>query len=212
MVRASGAAHRKAATTRDRLNALRKRAAAVVEDAEQTLSEQGRAAGHVTKPLTETAGTTARGFAKHTKRSRRRLAKNAKRTRKELLRETRHATREARQAARALRRIGQQAASNVATELHTRAGEAQTEVAKAARRTRHKTPRVRYRYWPWLVAAAIAAAAGIGYMMRHRSTPAATLHDESAPDSVKTGSDEADGDTSQPPPTVTVQADASRSE
>lgn len=193
MVRASKPANQKAAATHERLHALRNRAATLGQEVEQLLSEQGVSPEQLPMALTENAGAAAQEFAKHSRRARRRLAKNAKRTRKELLREATLATREARQVARELRHIGKAAASNVGAELQTRAAEAQREVSKAAKRTRRKTRRVSHRYWPWLLVAGIAIAAGVAYRVHHRQTPAATLHDEPDTGTVTTSADEADG-------------------
>ncbi|WP_034271475.1 hypothetical protein [Haloechinothrix halophila] len=192
MVRANNAANRKAAATHERLNALRKRVVTVGHEVEQLLNEQGVSPEQLPTTLTVNAGAAAQEVAKHSRRARRRLVKNAKRTRKELLREATLATREARQVARELRHIGKAAASNVGAEFQTRAAEAQREVSKAAKRTRRKTRRVNHTYWPWLLGAGIAIAAGVAYLVRRRPTSAATLHDESDTGSATTGGDEAD--------------------
>lgn len=190
MVRASETFNSTAKDTRERLYTLRRRAAAVGQDAEQMLSEHGLSPEQLTEILTENAEAATQEFAKRTRRARKRLAKNAKRTRKELLREAKQATREARQVAHELRRIGKEAASNVVAELEIRAAEAQREVGKAAKRTPWRTQRVSHRYWPWLLGAGIAVAVGIVYVMRHRSTSPATSHDEPDPSSSETGGGE----------------------
>ncbi len=194
MVRASKPADRMVAATHERLNALRKRAATVGQEVEQLLSEQGASPNQLPTTLTENAGAAAQEFAKRSRRARRRLAKNAKRRRKELLREATLVTREARQVARELRHIGKAAAGNISAELQTRAAEAQREAGKAAKRTRRKSRRrVSHTYWPWLLGAGIAIAAGVAYLVRHRPTPAAILHDEPDTGPVTTSGDETDG-------------------